>query len=82
MSAALGLARMAPGFGREVFRVRSATRGDAPAVRIELMQPLASHSDVLTVVGRPLLVPLDRLSELIEAMDHVRREHMEAEDRP
>jgi hypothetical protein len=65
--------------GREALRLRPAIRGGGPAVQLQALTLIASHSDAWSVAGRPLVVPLDRLTALIEALDAVRREVLEAE---
>lgn len=79
MTAPSNPGRLVEGFGSDRFRVRIARKGDAPAVKVELVQPIASHApDVLMPVGKALFVPLDRISALIEALDAAKRETMEA----
>lgn len=78
MSVAKHPGRMVEGFGSDRFRVRLATKAGGAAVKVELLQPLASHTpDTLMVVGRPLIIPLGQVSALIEAMDHAKREALE-----
>lgn len=79
MSTTDSAGRTVEGFGGDRFRVRVASKGGAPAVKVELLQPIASHApDTLTVVGKAWFVPLDRVSALVEALDGAKREIMEA----
>ncbi|MFN9925743.1 MAG: hypothetical protein ACK53I_02255 [Phenylobacterium sp.] len=63
---------------REALGFRPAVKGGGPAVQLQALTLIASHSDAWSVAGRPLVVPLDRLTALIEALDAVRREVLEA----
>lgn len=71
--------RLVEGFGADRFRVKAAIRNGARAVKLELLAPLTAHTPgTLATVGRALVIPLDRLTPLIEALDAVRREMLEA----
>jgi hypothetical protein len=71
---ALRPSRLIDGTRAEMVRVRADTRDGLPVVRLDLLTPIASHSDALTVVGQPVRIPLERISSLIEALDRARCE--------
>lgn len=76
--------RFIPGHRAEQLRVKADQRGDAHVIRLDVMQPLTSHAPTLIVRGQPTLIPMESVSDLILALDAVRREHMEgaSNDRP
>ncbi len=63
---------------RDALRFRPAVKAGRPAVQLQALTLIATHSDAWSVSGRPVVVPLDRLSAVIEAADAVRRETLEA----
>lgn len=60
--------RLIDGTRAERVRVKAATRDGRPVVRIDLLEPLTSHCGSLTVVGRPLSIPIANVPALIDAL--------------
>lgn len=69
--------RFIAGHKAEQLRVKADQRGDVPVIRLDVMEPLTTHAPTLSVLGRPVLIPMGAVSALLEALDAVRREHME-----
>ncbi len=63
---------------RDALRFRPAVKAGKPAVQLQGLSRIALHTSAWSVSGRPLVVPLDKLTALIEALDAVRRETLEA----
>lgn len=63
---------------RDALRFRPAVKAGKPAVQLQAMTRIALHTSAWSVAGRPVTVPLDRLSAVLEAADAVRRETLEA----
>lgn len=62
------MSRLISGTRAEKIRLRADTRDGRPVVRLDLLEPLASHSSAMTVVGRAVLIPSERVDELIQAL--------------
>lgn len=68
-AATLKPSRLISGTRADKIRVRADTRDGRPIVRLDLLEPLAAHApDTMTVIGRPLLIPLAQVTPLIEAL--------------
>lgn len=74
--------RLIPATRREQFRVRAADRDGSPAVRVDLLQPIASHSDAMAVAGQALIFPAERVGELVEALELAATEALQAAAAP
>lgn len=60
--------RFVDGTRAEQVRIRAATRDGKPCVQVALLEPLTSHSSAMSVVGRPIMVPVANITALIEAL--------------
>lgn len=61
--------RLIPGTRAEKIRVRADTRDGRPVVRIDLLEPIASHAgSSMTVKGPALMVPIASVTTLLEAL--------------
>lgn len=60
--------RFVPGTRAEQIRVRSETRDGRPCVQVALLERVASHTSAMSVVGRPIMVPVAHVTALIEAL--------------
>lgn len=56
------------GSRREQLRVRPASRDSQPIVRLDILEPLAAHVTTMTVIGRPVCVPLSEVDALCDAL--------------
>lgn len=61
--------RLIPGTRAEKIRVRADTRDGRPVVRLDLLEPVASHaSGSMTVKGPAVMVPVAHVTALLEAL--------------
>ncbi len=78
MSDAIPRSHIFPGTRSEQIRLRPATRNGRPVVQIDVLEPLATHTAALTVVGRPVIIPIEQVGALRDVLGRLAREEAEA----
>jgi hypothetical protein len=71
MAKTLPFSQLVPGFAGEQFRLKPAKRQGRAGVQLDVLQPVASHATALTVVGRAVFVPSDRIPALCAALSRL-----------
>lgn len=71
MAEAISRSHLVPGFAGEQFRLKPAKRQGRAGVQLDVLQPVASHSTALSVIGRAVFVPADRIPALCAALSRL-----------
>ena len=68
MAEAVARSHLVTGTRREKIRLRPAIRDGKPVIRLDLLEPVASHSDALVLIGRPVFIPPGQVEAFCAAM--------------
>lgn len=68
MGKALPVSHLVPGVGGEQLRLKPAKRNGGAVVQLDVLQPFASHSTALTVIGRPVFIPTGQVEAVCQLL--------------
>lgn len=54
-----------------MIRLKPATRDGLPVIQLDVLEPVASHSTALSVIGRAVLIPAAQVEAICSALARV-----------